>query len=214
MLKFSLCLIKHHARKTYGGVEVYLLTPWCRVLLEKLTGSQLVKTFPAFYGTRKFITVLTSFHHLSLSWTTSIQSINPHTTSWRFMAAAVSEPALYRLLTFQSHVPFQLFRLYQRISPVPRHMYQFRNKDNFCGQELLAPRPTPQAGGPLLVGCQRLLILYIRSYPPYWKPFLHPQPEDVPCLGDRDPLITDVEVYKLVFVAPILLTAFCLYESR
>ena len=26
----------------------YLLTPWCRVLLEKLTGLQLVKKFPAF----------------------------------------------------------------------------------------------------------------------------------------------------------------------
>jgi len=34
----------------------YLLTPWSRVLLEKLTGFQLVKKFPAFYGTRKFIT--------------------------------------------------------------------------------------------------------------------------------------------------------------
>ena len=32
----------------------YLLTPWCRVLLEKLTGSQLVKKFPAFhYPTHK-----------------------------------------------------------------------------------------------------------------------------------------------------------------
>ena len=29
----------------------YLLTPWSRVLLEKLTGSQLVKKFPAFYAT-------------------------------------------------------------------------------------------------------------------------------------------------------------------
>jgi len=28
----------------------YLLTPWCRVLLEKLTGLQLVKKFPAFYN--------------------------------------------------------------------------------------------------------------------------------------------------------------------
>jgi len=29
---------------------------------------QLVKKFPTFYGTRKFITVLTSARHLSLSW--------------------------------------------------------------------------------------------------------------------------------------------------
>ena len=36
----------------------YLLTPWCRVLLEKVTGLQLVKKFPAFHGTRRFITAL------------------------------------------------------------------------------------------------------------------------------------------------------------
>jgi len=29
----------------------YLLTAWSRVLLEKLTGSRLVKRFPSFYGT-------------------------------------------------------------------------------------------------------------------------------------------------------------------
>ena len=61
----------------------YLLTPWCRVLLEKLTGLQLVKKFPAFHGTRRFITALTSVRHLSLSWASPIQSIYPHPTSWR-----------------------------------------------------------------------------------------------------------------------------------
>ena len=61
----------------------YLPTPWCRVLLEKLTGLQLVKKFPAFHGTRRFITALTSVRHLSLSWASPIQSIYPHPTSWR-----------------------------------------------------------------------------------------------------------------------------------
>ena len=61
----------------------YLLTPWCRVLLEKLTGLQLVKKFLAFHGTRRFITALTSFRHLSLTWASTIQSIYPHSTSWR-----------------------------------------------------------------------------------------------------------------------------------
>ena len=60
-----------------------LLTPWCRVLLEKLTGLQLVKKFPAFHRTRKFITALTSVRHLSLSCASPIQSIYPHPTSWR-----------------------------------------------------------------------------------------------------------------------------------
>ena len=62
---------------------VYLLTPWCRVLLQKLSGLQLVKKFPAFHGTRKFITALTSVRQLSLSWVSPIQSIYPHPTSWR-----------------------------------------------------------------------------------------------------------------------------------
>ena len=60
----------------------YLLTPWCWVL-EKLTGLQLVKKFPAFDGTRRFITALTSVRHLSLSWASPIQSTHPHSTSWR-----------------------------------------------------------------------------------------------------------------------------------
>ena len=60
-----------------------LLTSWCRVLLEKLTGLQLVKKFPAFHGTRRFITALTSVRHLLLSWVRPIHSIYPHPTSWR-----------------------------------------------------------------------------------------------------------------------------------
>jgi len=31
--------------------RIILHTPWSRILLEKLTGSQLVKKFPSFYGT-------------------------------------------------------------------------------------------------------------------------------------------------------------------
>ena len=76
------------SKKEIKGLRVwafntYLLTPWCRVLLEKLTGLQLVKKFPAFHGTRRCITALTSIRHLSLSWASPIQSIYPHPTSWR-----------------------------------------------------------------------------------------------------------------------------------
>jgi hypothetical protein len=48
-------------------LRTYLLTPWSRVLLEKLTGLQQVKKFPTFYGARRFIKAFTSAHHLSLS---------------------------------------------------------------------------------------------------------------------------------------------------
>ena len=63
-------------------ILTYFLTPWCRVLLQKLTGLQIVKKFPAFHRTRRFINALTSVHHLSLSWASPIQSIYPHPTSW------------------------------------------------------------------------------------------------------------------------------------
>jgi len=36
-----------------------LQTPWSKVLLEKLIVIQLIKKFPACYGTRTFITVFT-----------------------------------------------------------------------------------------------------------------------------------------------------------
>ena len=68
---------------TNAHIFIYLLTPRCRVLPEQLTGLQLVKKFPAFYGTRRFITALTSVRHLSLSWASPIQSTYPHPTSWR-----------------------------------------------------------------------------------------------------------------------------------
>jgi hypothetical protein len=44
--------------------------------------SQLVKKFPAFYGTRRFFTVLTSARHMTPSWDNSIQSPRPYPTSW------------------------------------------------------------------------------------------------------------------------------------
>ena len=64
-------------------LDTYLLTPWCRVLPEQPTGLQLVKKFPAFHGTPRFITALTSVRHLFLSWASPIQSTCPHPTSWR-----------------------------------------------------------------------------------------------------------------------------------
>ena len=71
------------ASRQLHSAGYYSLTPWHRVLLEQLTGLQLVKKFPAFHGTRRFIAALTGVRHLSLSWASPIQSINPHPTSWR-----------------------------------------------------------------------------------------------------------------------------------
>ena len=47
-------------------LTTYLLTPRSIFLLEKLTGSQLLKKCPVFYGTRRFITVFTRARQLPL----------------------------------------------------------------------------------------------------------------------------------------------------
>jgi len=53
------------------------------VLQEKLTVAKLVKKCPAFYGTRRFITMFTLACHWSLSWTRWIQSTTFYPTSPR-----------------------------------------------------------------------------------------------------------------------------------
>ena len=67
----------------YYYLLTYLHTPWSRDLLEKLTGSAASQEIPRIFGNRRFLTVLTSGRHLSLSWANSIQSPQPPPTSWR-----------------------------------------------------------------------------------------------------------------------------------
>ena len=64
-------------------IYTYLLTPWSRVLLEKLTDSAASQEIPRIFGTRRFITVLTSARHLFLSCANSIQSPQSPPPSWR-----------------------------------------------------------------------------------------------------------------------------------
>jgi len=92
-----------HEGPKHTGNHTYLLTPWWRVLLEKLTG------FPAFHGIRRFIIALTNVRHLSLSWASPIQSIYPHPTSWRSI--------LIRIFKFEFRyivVRFTILRLQHR----------------------------------------------------------------------------------------------------
>jgi hypothetical protein len=46
-------------------------------LSKNLTSLQLLKKFPALYGTRRFITAFTRARHLSISWARLIQSMPP-----------------------------------------------------------------------------------------------------------------------------------------
>ena len=75
----------------------------------------------------------------------------------------------------------------------------FLNMDVLQGG-VVSTSPNPQAGGPPLVGCPRLLIQFIRSYPPYRRLFLYPQPEDTPCRGDRRTIHLEIidQIYELI----------------
>ena len=66
------------------GNYVYLInsiTPCSKVLPENLICPQPLEKFPAFCGTRKFITVITTARHLTLPGGKSIQSMPPKPTS-------------------------------------------------------------------------------------------------------------------------------------
>jgi hypothetical protein len=101
-------------------------TPWIRVLLEKLTGLQLVKKTPAFYGTRKLITAFTSARHRSLSWASTVQTPTSHFIKIHFSIILLSTPgSLQWSLSFrfphQNHV---------HASPLPNRSTSYSSR--FC----------------------------------------------------------------------------------
>jgi hypothetical protein len=61
----STCFDTHFVHLHANIVLTYLLTPWSRVL-EKLTGSAASQDISRIFGTRRFLTVLTTVRHISL----------------------------------------------------------------------------------------------------------------------------------------------------
>jgi hypothetical protein len=59
----------------------------------------------------------------------------------------------------------------------------------FYGEELLAPHPTPKLEDNPLSAVRDCLFNVFAATLHIQRPFLHLQPEDAPCCGDRDPLI-------------------------
>ena len=55
-----------------------MLSPWSRILLEKLTVPQLVKKYPQFYRTLRLITTFTGFRQLSVLEPDSVAVLIPH----------------------------------------------------------------------------------------------------------------------------------------
>ena len=70
------CMLStRNLRNVFVSWNISFFTTWSTVLLEKLTGSQLVKKFPAFYATHRFNTSFSSACRLSLSWDNSMQQL-------------------------------------------------------------------------------------------------------------------------------------------
>jgi hypothetical protein len=86
--------------------------------------SQLVKKFPAFYGTQKFFTVLTSARHPSLSWANSIQSPPPPQTFSRSILILSSRLRLgLPNGFFPLRFPYQ-HPVHRSLLPHSRHMHR------------------------------------------------------------------------------------------
>jgi hypothetical protein len=68
----------------------------------------------------------------------------------------------------KSHIHFLSLSLFiVGTRPGPKFLVIFCNKLIFYDEEFITSRPTPKTWGPHLVCCPRLLIQYIRHYPPY-----------------------------------------------
>ena len=108
--------------------------PWSRVLLEKLNNFQLVKKFPVFCGTQKFITAFASARHLSLS--RADQSMPPpsHFLKVHFNIILPSTPRSSKLslsLGFPHQHPICTSPLPHTIyMPLPSHSSSFDHPNN------------------------------------------------------------------------------------
>jgi hypothetical protein len=78
------------------------------------------KKFPAFYGTRRFITAFISTRHLSLSWASSNRPIPPHLSSLRsVLPSTPGSPKRSLSFRFPHQIP-----VYE--SPLPHTRYTSR----------------------------------------------------------------------------------------
>jgi hypothetical protein len=108
-----------------GNISVLriIFIPWSKVLPEKLTGPQLVRKFPAFYGNRRFMTAYTRARHLSLTWSRSIQPIPPHHTPLRSILILSCHP---RLCLPSCLLPpgvsiLWIFKMWKVVNPADKH---------------------------------------------------------------------------------------------
>ena len=100
-------------------------------------------------------------HSQVLTTVPTLSQINPfHVSPSHFLK-------LTCITCAECQAPFPLLVLHQRINRSSKLCEMFCNIVQFWRWGVFSTTANPQAGGPPLIGCLRLLIQYIRSYPPY-----------------------------------------------
>jgi len=90
--------------------NMHLVTPFSLIVRVKLTGVRLVKEFPAFNGTMRFITAFTADRHLSLSRATTMKKMPlSHFLKTHFNLLTPNDNYSGRTAPLTSKVAFYIF---------------------------------------------------------------------------------------------------------
>jgi hypothetical protein len=106
------------------------------------------------------------------------------------LETVIREPTLYKFLTFHNPNLMSIFRRLGRLSKesvqVRGSFWKFVKKLLFKVKGLDPHAQPPIWSRPSSFVRDCLFNIFAANLHS-WRPFLHPQPEDAPCCGDRDP---------------------------
>jgi hypothetical protein len=115
----------------YPKPDKSICTPKNRILREKLTVTELVKTFPTIYGTWRFIIAFTRSRHRAPSWARWIQLTNSKekSSSWETNSHSASQDISRILWNPKVH-----YRVYKSTphGPILSQMNPFHGASNCC----------------------------------------------------------------------------------
>jgi hypothetical protein len=89
---------------------------------------------------------------------------------------------------------------FTRARQSPRLCEMVSNMVSLNDVQSLSCLPDPKLEEHRLSVAPPRLLQYICIYRPYWRQFLHPQPEDAPCRGKMSPVIPFINLLKFSFI--------------